>query len=42
MIVQLVVLIEAKVSLCFDEMVAIISLGVDLDDPTANVRDVAP
>ena len=34
--------IEAKVSRCFDEMVAIISVGVDLDDPTTNVRDVAP
>ena len=27
---------------CFDEMVAIVSVGVDLDDPTTNVRDVAP
>ena len=35
-------LIEAKVSRCFDEMVAIVSVGVDLDDPTTNVRDVAP
>ena len=34
--------IEAKVSRCFDEMVAIISMGVDLDDPTTNVRDIAP
>ena len=35
-------MIEAKVSRCFDEMVAIISVGVDLDAPTTNVRDVAP
>ena len=35
-------LIAAKVSRCFDEMVAIVSVGVDLDDPTTNVRDVAP
>ena len=35
-------LIEAKASRCFDEMVAIVSVGVDLDDPTTNVRDVAP
>ena len=35
-------LIEAKVSRCFDEMVAIVSGRVDLDDPTTNVRDVAP
>src|SRR4051812_41551293 len=33
-------LIEANVSRCFDEMVAIVSVGVDLDDPTTNVRDV--
>ena len=30
-------LIEAKVSRCFDEMVAIVSVGVDLDDSTTNV-----
>ena len=35
-------LIEAKVSRCFDEMVAIVSVGVDLDDPTTNMRDAAP
>src|SRR4051812_9641552 len=34
------IVIEAKVSRCFDEMVAIVSVGVDLDDPTTNVRDV--
>ena len=34
--------IEAKVSRCFDEMVAIVSVGVDLDDSTTIVRDVAP
>ena len=31
-------MIEAKVSRCFDEMVAIVSVAVDLDDPTMNVR----
>ena len=40
--VLLLVLIEAKVPRCFDEMVAIIFVGVDLDDLTTNVRDVAP
>ena len=40
--VGMVLLIEAKVSRCFDEMVAIVFCGSDLDDPTTNVRDVAP
>ena len=31
-------LIEAKVSLSFDEMVAIVFGGVDFHDPTTNVR----
>ena len=31
-------LIEAKVSRCFDEMVAIVLEEVDFDDPTTNVR----
>ena len=30
-------LIEEKVSRYFDEMVAVVSVGVDLDDPTTNV-----
>ena len=39
---NLIPLDRGKVSRCFDEMVAIVSVVVDLDDPTTNVRDVAP
>ena len=34
--------IEAKVSRCFNEMVAIVSAGVDLDDSTTIMQDVVP
>ena len=35
-------LIEAKVSQCFDEMVAIVLEEANFDDPTTNVHDIAP
>ena len=39
---ELIKLVEAKVSGCFDEMVAIVSVAVDLYDSTTDVRDIAP